>query len=59
MAQGQRGSLGAYIDEPEHEKVLGWALFGLPLLVAGFGLAAWLTRRRVLARSWWPRRSTS
>jgi hypothetical protein len=40
----QRGSLGIHIDEPEHEKALGWALFGLPLLVAGFGLAAWLTK---------------
>ncbi|HEX4419605.1 MAG TPA: hypothetical protein VH165_16945 [Kofleriaceae bacterium] len=44
MHLAQRGSLGTHIDEPEHEQALGWALFGLPLLVAGVALAAWLAK---------------
>ncbi|HET7500893.1 MAG TPA: hypothetical protein VFK02_07825 [Kofleriaceae bacterium] len=48
----QRGSLGRHIDEPEHERMLGWVLFGLPLLLAGGVAIGWLAagRSRVLAR---------
>src|SRR5580704_9139383 len=38
----QRGSVGPFIDEPEHERKLAWALFGLPVLLlvgACFGLS--------------------
>jgi hypothetical protein len=36
----QRGSLGPHIDEPSHVWTLGWALFGLPVLLAGYAVLA-------------------
>jgi len=41
-----RGSVGDFIDEPEHERALGWALFGLPALaLVGLALAFFLRER--------------
>jgi hypothetical protein len=38
----QRGSVGTFIDEPEHERRLGWVLFGLPVaLIAVCGVFGW------------------
>jgi hypothetical protein len=46
----QRGSLGTFIDEPEHEEALGWALFGFPILLVGCMAMGWLIgpRRRIV-----------
>lgn len=42
----QRGSFGAFIDEPEHELALGWAVFGLPILLVGCTAIGGLTGPR-------------
>jgi hypothetical protein len=47
----QRGSIGTFIDEPEHERALGWALFGFPILLVGCAAIGWLIGpRRPIAR---------
>jgi hypothetical protein len=38
----QRGSLVPDLDEPEHERALGWALFGFPILLVGCIAIGWL-----------------
>jgi hypothetical protein len=46
----QRGSLGPHIDEPSHAWTLGWALFGLPVLLAGYLVLARLADERDVLR---------